>query len=114
VEKYWQWVKGRQNPTYEKFLIFQSKRLKADCYLLRYGKNSYLKSHIDATDKNHRHYRANLVLKNSRSGGVFKCKKTILDWPRLKVFEAGKYSHSLTKILEGNRLVLSIGIRILK
>ena len=112
MENLWKWVKGRQNPTYEKFLILQI--LKVDCYLLRYRKNSYLRSHIDATDADHRHWRVNIILKKSRLGGVFCCEKSILDWTRLKIFEAGKYSHSLSRIRQGKRLVLSMGMRIRK
>ena len=111
---WFKWVTGRQNPTYEKFLIAQSKLLKADCYLLRYRKGSYLNPHIDKTDKAHRHFRANLILKQSKAGGDFFCENSIIDWPRLKVFEAGKYTHGITKIEKGKRLILSMGIRIPK
>jgi hypothetical protein len=58
--------------------------------------------------------RINLILWNAKKGGEFEwipeSGKPILDWPRLKIFDATNICHRVTEIKEGARVVLSIGI----
>lgn len=99
------WVRGRQNGGYFKKKIFEFKKL--DCWLLKYGKGSFIPDHKDPCEIGNI-YRFNIVLKNPIAGGVFKCRrhKSFLN---IKFFNATKYTHSCSKILAGERLVLSIG-----
>ena len=80
------WVKGRQGGDYFKKLIFGSKRLGMDCYLLKFNPNCYLKPHKDEVKG--RHFRLNVELKGS---GEFKCESTIFKLGGFVLFRPDKY-----------------------
>lgn len=106
------WTSGRQNASYYKRLLFEinQPRLKLDCYLLKYVPGSAIHPHIDPSCHGH-HYRLNIVLKKPRLGGVFKCStKPILQiGQRVILFRPDLYTHELTTVRYGTRIVLSIG-----
>ncbi len=113
--KWLHWELGRQNTGYAKMLLAQCKFPKLigkyvlgfDLYLLKYPAGTEIPEHVDKV-ANYRHYRVNVILKNAKSGGEFKAAETIVDWRRLKIFPSDK-PHSVAKIIEGTRYLLSFG-----
>jgi len=107
--KYFKWINGRQNSGYKKILLATlCWPVAFDCYIIKYEIGSFIPNHKDpVSGKNH--FRLNILLKKSSLGGDFVCEKTILNWSRLKLFRPDRYYHSVSKIVSGNRYVLSIG-----
>lgn len=105
----WRWQSGRQDSGYEKMLLLQSLLpLPFDCYIIRYRPGAYIPPHIDKVDSG-KHYRLNIVVKKSIEGGDFVCKNPIINTPRIKLFRPDMCEHSVTKVIKGNRYLLSIG-----
>lgn len=69
------WTLGRRGTGYKKLRLFQiSWPFGMDGYLLRYDSGDYIPEHTDpVTDKNH--YRLNIIIWQSGSGGTFVCEK---------------------------------------
>ncbi len=82
--------------------------LRFDCYLLRFSKGNEIPPHIDEVEQG-RHFRLNLILKHARTGGEFFCEQTIFESRSIKLFRPDINKHSVSKILEGKRYVLSVG-----
>lgn len=112
VRKYFTWQGGRQQSGYGKMLIAESANriLPFDIYLLKYPQGSEIPEHTDPVPKR-RHVRINLVLKKARTGGVFSCTDPIFQTKRLNIFFSDR-PHQVSRIEEGSRLLLSIGILI--
>lgn len=105
----WHWQIGRQKTGYDKMLLLTGYLpLPFDMYLIRYRVGSYIPPHTDKVEKG-RHYRMNIILKQSKIGGDFVCKHNIIDLPRIKIFRPDLYEHSVTELVEGSRYILSIG-----
>lgn len=102
------WTKGRQNSGYFKLKLFESKRFKIDCYILKFPEGSEIKPHIDEVDSGN-HYRLNIIIKNAISGGLFKCDKTLINTKRIKLFRPDKHLHSVSRVEKGCRYVFSVG-----
>jgi hypothetical protein len=110
------WERGRQNSGYYKMLLAYCKFPAYirkyvwgwDLYLLWYPEGSEIPEHVD-TIEGYCHYRINLVLKKCLSGGEFQAQSTILSYSRLKIFRSDQ-PHSVTKINQGTRCLLSFGI----
>ncbi|CAM3948066.1 hypothetical protein [Pseudoalteromonas byunsanensis] len=104
-----QWQKGRQLSGYDKMLLAGAYwPIKFDCYLLRFPVGSEIPPHKDEVSKG-KHYRLNIVLKEAKSGGQFICKNPIYETSRVKFFRPDKSEHSVTKVVSGNRYLLSVG-----
>jgi len=103
------WKHGRQAGGYQKLKIFESKFFSCDCYLLYYKEGSFIPEHTDPVKKK-KHYRLNIELVKPKRGGYF-----IYDLPliwkfyRIVLFRPDITIHSVTKIIKGYRLMLSIG-----
>jgi hypothetical protein len=112
--KYFTWEEGRQETGYLKMLIGTAKfPMPWDIYILKYPVGSEIPPHVDpVTDRNH--YRLNIILKKPKKGGEFFSEKTIINTDRIKLFRPDLYKHSLSKIEQGSRYVLSIGWAIKK
>lgn len=78
-------------------------------YLLKYPTGSLIKPHLDTLAPSLRHYRLNVVIWKAKNGGEFVCKDPIFETDRIKFFRPDKSLHSVKKIREGTRYVLSIG-----
>ena len=102
------WKKGRQNSAYFKCTIFKSKILKADFYLLKFPLGSEIKAHLDEVNNAFEHHRLNIIIKKAKSGGEFICNNKKRKG-RIQYFRPDTMLHSVTKIEEGCRYVLSIG-----
>ena len=107
--KWLRWSKGRQQSGYDKMLLLGSYwPLPFDVYLLRFNQGSEIPPHTDAVETG-QHFRLNMVLKSARSGGEFVCSEPIYESSRVKYFRPDLCEHSVTKVEEGTRYVLSVG-----
>lgn len=103
------WIKGRQGTGYMKMLIITSSwPLKFDAYLLKFPEGTEIPPHKDPVN-NFKHFRLNIIIKKAKQGGEFVCKKPIFSSSRIKLFRPDKSEHSVKKVKEGTRLLLSIG-----
>ncbi|UJF23543.1 2OG-Fe(II) oxygenase [Shewanella sp. OMA3-2] len=80
--------------------------------LVSYGTNHQVMKHIDPVQQG-RYYKLNVVLKKAQAGGVFNCAKCILNFGgRVYLFRPDKHEHSVSKILDGRRVLLSFALNI--
>ena len=79
-----------------------------DIYLLRFREGAEISSHTDSVTSGE-HHRLNIIIRHARSGGEFICEKPIFENKRLKYFRPDLSEHSVSKVTEGTRYVLSIG-----
>lgn len=99
------WVSGRQNPYYDKLLLFKIPHF-MDCWLIRYAKAVGIGWHTDKVEGK-KHYRLNIVLRNKNAS--FWINHTPCD-KRVLFFRPDKDTHSVKVIgSDAYRLVLSIG-----
>lgn len=109
VSTAFRWQRGRQGSGYDKMLLLTAAwPLRFDSYLIRYPAGSQIPPHTDPVQAG-RHYRLNVVLKASPSGGAFICKAPIYASGRIKLFRPDVSQHSVTQVVGGSRYVLSIG-----
>lgn len=106
------WVQGRQGTGYEKLKLFQF--LFFDCYLLRYKVGDSIPWHTDPIP-NRKHLRLNIELKKAKVGGTLflanaKNHSDVTKASRFTLFRSDIQPHMVTKILEGNRWVLTFGV----
>ncbi len=103
------WQRGRQGTGYDKMLLLTAHwPLPFDSYLIRYPEGSEIPPHTDPVQAG-RHYRLNIVLKSSPSGGEFVCATPIYASRRIKLFRPDACEHSVTRVVGGSRYVLSLG-----
>lgn len=89
-------------------VLFTSKRISA--YLVTYPNQHKVMTHIDPVP-NGKYYKLNIVLKQPKVGGVFRCQKCILNlFGRIYFFRPDKYEHSVSRIEQGERKILSISL----
>jgi hypothetical protein len=109
LNKLWRWQRGRQQSGYDKLLLIASPWLiKFDCYLLRFPEGCSIPPHTDPVS-DVRHYRLNIVIKQAILGGDFICDAPIFESKRIKLFRPDINMHSVTRVEEGSRYLLSIG-----
>ncbi|MGF2687288.1 2OG-Fe(II) oxygenase [Marinobacter halodurans] len=109
LSRLFRWEKGRQNTGYDKMLVgagFWPNPF--DVYLLRFREGQGIPPHVDQVNSGE-HYRFNLVLKQPKSGGHFRCSNPIFESSRIKLFRSDISEHSVTPVKQGSRYVLSIG-----
>jgi hypothetical protein len=103
------WQRGRQNSGYDKMLLLQSwLPIPFDLYLLHYPEGSEVPPHRDEVDFG-RHYRINIILTTAIKGGDFYCANPIYETPRIKIFRPDINEHSVSRVEQGTRYVLSCG-----
>lgn len=104
------WKQGRQSSGYSKISLIQAMwPIPFDLYLLKFPEGSQIPEHVDKVDEGFRHYRLNIILKKSLSGGEFMAEKSIINRTRIKFFRPDISKHSVTKVVGGSRYVLSFG-----
>lgn len=79
-----------------------------DVYLLRFREGAEIPPHTDKVESG-KHFRLNLIIKQAKSGGEFVCKEPLYENAFIKYFRSDLCEHSVTKVEQGNRYVLSIG-----
>lgn len=104
------WKQGRQASGYDKLLIATLPwPIPFDLYLLKLPDGCFVPDHKDSVKPGFRHYRMNLILWKSKSGGELISEKTIINWSRLQFFRPDIYTHSATKVKGGSVWILSFG-----
>lgn len=104
------WIDGRQGSGYSKLKLFEMfKVFPMDIYLLKFPHGSFIPEHTDCVKAGYKHYRLNIILKKSVSGGEFLSESHIFNFERFKFFRPDISKHSVTQVLGGNRIVLSVG-----
>lgn len=103
------WQAGRQKSGYDKMLLITGRwPILFDSYLIRYPVGSEILTHTDPVlDK--QHYRLNIIIKKSKIGGDFICSNPIYSSDRVKLFRPDVSEHTVTRVTEGSRYVLSFG-----
>ena len=106
----WKWGNDIHNTGYRIFTLFYSRKLRSDLYLFHYPQGSWIPKHKDPA-KYGPHFRLNLEIVRPKKGGVFKCQNVVFSCfnGRLFLFRADANYHSVSKIEEGSRWVLSFG-----
>ena len=89
-------------------LIYNKIGVEFDAYLLRFPMGAEIPPHRDQVTSG-RHFRLNIILKKSRSGGEFICEKSLVNLPRIKLFRSDLYENAVTKVQGSSRYVLSMG-----
>jgi len=103
------WQRGRQQSGYDKMLLVQSLwPLPLDVYILRFPEGSEIAPHVDAVSRG-QHHRVNVILWAAKEGGEFRCSAPLYESRRIKYFRPDIAEHSVTRIVRGERYVLSIG-----
>ena len=100
------WQEGRQGTGYLKKKLLGSNTF--DCYLLKYEKGTHIPRHKDPVHVG-RHFRINIELWKASKGGIFEASDIIFKIGIVVMFRPDIYDHSVSKIEEGTRYVLSIG-----
>jgi len=109
LSKLFRWERGRQNSGYDKMLLCGATwPIKFDTYLLKFPEGSEISPHTDKVVSG-KHYRLNIVIKNAVEGGEFICSNPIYETKRIKLFRPDESEHQVSKIVKGNRYLLSIG-----
>ena len=109
LSKLFRWERGRQKSGYDKMLLCGAMwPIKFDTYLLKFPEGSEISPHTDKVVSG-KHYRLNIVLKNADKGGEFICSNPIYETKRIKLFRPDVSEHQVSKIVKGNRYLLSIG-----
>lgn len=90
-------------------ILLHSKHL--DIYLVRYPEGHKVGPHIDMISSG-RLYKLNMVLVKPEAGGKFHSEKNIFNLrDRVIFFRPDLYQHSVDKIRQGKRLLLSVALR---
>jgi hypothetical protein len=104
------WKTGRQSSGYSKVALLESMwPIPFDVYLLKFPEGSAIPEHTDTVQAGFKHYRLNVILKKSRSGGEFLSETSIINWSRIKFFRPDISKHSVTKVVGCSRYVFSLG-----
>lgn len=104
------WIAGRQPGGYLKLPLFRLRRLRTDCYLIRYPAGTGVRFHTDPVE-GRRHYRLNVVLRRPRSGGAFRMLgRPLLAFWRVYLFRPDRYAHTVETVQKGERWVFSLGV----
>ena len=108
-KKVLRWEIGRQKSGYDKMLLLTGTvPVPFDMYVLRFPIESEIKEHTDKVEEGN-HYRLNVIIKKAKSGGLFHCSNLLFETNRVKLFRPDVEKHSVSKVIEGTRYVLSIG-----
>ena len=83
-----------------------------DLYLLHFPEGSYIPAHTDPVP-GRRHFRLNIVLRKANKGGFFYREQELKD-QRIHFFRPDESEHFVTRVMEGDRYVLSLGWTLIK
>jgi len=109
LNKLFRWERGRQKSGYHKMLLCRlTWPIKFDTYLLKFPEGSEIAPHVDKVVSG-KHYRLNIVIRNAYKGGEFSCSNPIYETKRVKFFRPDISEHKVSRIVKGNRYLLSIG-----
>lgn len=103
------WVEGRQGSGYFKKLLFMGPFF--DGYLLKFPTGSHIDWHTDPVPGK-RHWRFNWIVKHARRGGIFERRGKLIRLCNSEFFRADLEEHKIHPVVEGEMLILSIGVAI--
>ena len=107
--KLFQWIEGKKGEGYLKLLLVLAKfPVPWDLHFLKMPEGSSIEPHVDPYPS-HKMYRINFVLQEPEEGGQFVCPEAMIDWRRIKFFRPDIMEHSVQRVDEGERFVLSFG-----
>jgi hypothetical protein len=78
-------------------------------HVAKYDKGDVLAEHVDTVALG-RLWRIQFTLRQAQEGGELLCEHFVVNRPRFKIFEPGKYKHEVTEVKEGQRIVLNFGV----
>lgn len=114
--KWLQWDYGRQGSGYSKLLLAMSKRLKFDCYILRFPDGVGIPEHTDPAVDGYEHHRLNIFLNSPCVGtGKVTINGPYKSWfnDRIQLFRPDLYKHNMTPVefiwSKDSLYILSIG-----
>ena len=107
----WKWGKDKFSDSggYKILTLWYSMKFRTDCYLFHYPTGSFIPRHKDPK-KYGAQWRLNLTIKKPKSGGEFICEGPVYRWWRFTLFRADRDYHYTKPVIEGERLVLSLGL----
>jgi hypothetical protein len=106
---FFKWELGRKNTQYSRMtLICNPFLIPWHVLILKFPEGSHIPSHKDPM-KGRRHWRLNIIVKSAKEGGEFVCENSIIQSRFLNFFRSDLYEHSVNKVNQGTRYVLSIG-----
>ncbi len=85
--------------------------LQLQLHVALYRVGGVLAPHTDVIAVGERQLRIQFILRNAVRGGELLCERFIINLRNFKIFEPARYRHSVTEVLEGERLILNFGIR---
>lgn len=85
--------------------------LQIQLHVNRYGVGGELREHVDVIQDGERQFRIQLILRNAIRGGELLCERFIVNRRWFKIFEPARWRHQVTRVEEGQRLLLNLGIR---
>jgi hypothetical protein len=97
--KWLQWDSGRQDSGYLKILLATSRRLKFDCYILKFPDGVGIPPHTDPSVEGYEHHRLNIFLNKPCIGtGIVSINGPFKQWlsGRIQLFRPDLYTHSMT------------------
>lgn len=104
------WKLGRQKTGYEIFIFLLNPLfIPFHVLIIRYKVGSKVPPHKDQATEGTKHYRLNIIIRESKIGGEFLCEKMIYESRRIKFFRADLYKHEVTEVKDRARYVFSIG-----
>ena len=104
------WERGRQGGGYKKMLLMCSQwPMPFDWYLIKFPRGSFIDEHLDEVEGDFKHWRLNITLKRCARGGKFRCAESYINMPLIALFRPDIMEHSVQRIDDGTRYVLSIG-----
>jgi hypothetical protein len=108
------WEAERQNPGYEKMVLWVSKRWKFSICLIRINPGTSVKMRVDPAPAGYEHHRLNITLKRSRVGMVLYEKvagsnRFFIQEDRVLKFRPDVQRHLVTQVNGGRWWMLSIG-----
>lgn len=85
--------------------------LQIQLHINRYRVGGELHEHTDVIKEGERQFRIQLILKNAIRGGELLCERFIINRRHFKIFEPARFKHEVTRVEEGERFLLNLGIR---
>lgn len=85
--------------------------LQVQCHLMRYDVGDFISPHKDVIKAGERQFRIQFILRNAARGGELRCERFIVNTRWFKIFEPCRWTHSVTPVEEGLRILINLGIR---
>ena len=108
-------VKGKEHNLYYRpyeFILRWPVIFQFQVHINRYEVAGFISEHIDIVQEGEKQYRIQFILENAKKGGELRCEHFIINWTWFKIFEPARFRHEVTKVEDGRRRLINIGVRI--